>query len=268
MRALAIADPLPAITGDGPRREPHRRLLLVRRPGGGHGCAPPSLHSPPRAFPPAHLLTRRRHPAYFAYKISRIFNPDSSERYAAARATLTIFSVLCLVMLLATFVLMGLCMLNFDKGLKERSASLSPLVVRPPLACTPARAPPADTADRSPRRRATQSPATPSAARPSSHPLRAAANAPPPPPRRRPASRRSRLTSGTARRRRRRRPRRAEAGRARCRSGARRACRSIEERRGGPRVLLLGPFLSRRRGSAVSSLTCQSCSIPCIALRA
>ncbi|TNY18852.1 hypothetical protein DMC30DRAFT_422358 [Rhodotorula diobovata] len=58
--------------------------------------------------------------AYFAYKISRIFNPDSSERYAAARATLTIFSVLCLVMLLATFVLMGLCMLNFDKGLKER----------------------------------------------------------------------------------------------------------------------------------------------------
>ncbi|GAA5851369.1 hypothetical protein JCM9279_001120 [Rhodotorula babjevae] len=58
--------------------------------------------------------------AYFAYKISRIYNDTSSERYSAARATLTIFSVLCLVMLLATFVLMGLCMLNFGKGLKER----------------------------------------------------------------------------------------------------------------------------------------------------
>ncbi|KPV75938.1 uncharacterized protein RHOBADRAFT_35705, partial [Rhodotorula graminis WP1] len=58
--------------------------------------------------------------AYFAYKISRIYNDTSSDRYSAARATLTIFSVLCLVMLLATFILMGLCMLNFGKGLKER----------------------------------------------------------------------------------------------------------------------------------------------------
>ncbi|BGP46099.1 hypothetical protein JCM10450v2_001939 [Rhodotorula kratochvilovae] len=58
--------------------------------------------------------------AYFAYKISRIFNPASSERYRSARATLTIFSVIAIVMLLATFVLMGLCMLNFGLGLKER----------------------------------------------------------------------------------------------------------------------------------------------------
>ncbi|GAA6052738.1 hypothetical protein JCM3770_003529 [Rhodotorula araucariae] len=58
--------------------------------------------------------------AYFAYKISRIFNPSSSERYQSARATLTIFSVIAIIMLLATFVLMGLCMLNFGHGLKER----------------------------------------------------------------------------------------------------------------------------------------------------
>lgn len=68
------------------------------------------------------ILCRRA--AYFAYKISRIYNDTSSDRYSAARATLTIFSVLCLVMLLATFILMGLCMLNFGKGLKERSESL------------------------------------------------------------------------------------------------------------------------------------------------
>jgi len=112
-------------------REPARRLLLVLPPSGWHGCVEPAHPLLHRALGPLDLeLTaapprpRRSLAAYFAYKISRIYNDTSSDRYSAARATLTIFSVLCLVMLLATFVLMGLCMLNFDKGLKERSASI------------------------------------------------------------------------------------------------------------------------------------------------
>ncbi|GAA5950532.1 hypothetical protein JCM21900_001219 [Sporobolomyces salmonicolor] len=58
--------------------------------------------------------------AYFIWKLARIYLSSSSERYTAATATLTIFSVISLVMLLATFVLTGLCMSNFGKGLKEK----------------------------------------------------------------------------------------------------------------------------------------------------
>ncbi|GAA5877382.1 hypothetical protein JCM3774_003581 [Rhodotorula dairenensis] len=56
--------------------------------------------------------------AYFVYKISRIFSERS--RYSAVRATLTIFAVICILMLLGTFCMMGLCMRNFDKGLRDR----------------------------------------------------------------------------------------------------------------------------------------------------
>ncbi|BGP22863.1 hypothetical protein JCM10295v2_001754 [Rhodotorula toruloides] len=57
--------------------------------------------------------------AYFIYKLQRIYGAASG-RYSAATATLTIFSVICIILLLATFVMMGLCMRNFGKGLKER----------------------------------------------------------------------------------------------------------------------------------------------------
>lgn len=60
--------------------------------------------------------------AYFIYKLQRIYGATSG-RYSTATATLTIFSVVCIVLLVATFVMMGLCMRNFGKGLKERSAS-------------------------------------------------------------------------------------------------------------------------------------------------
>ncbi|BGO89655.1 hypothetical protein NBRC10512_001492 [Rhodotorula toruloides] len=57
--------------------------------------------------------------AYFIYKLQRIYGATSG-RYSTATATLTIFSVVCIVLLVATFVMMGLCMRNFGKGLKER----------------------------------------------------------------------------------------------------------------------------------------------------
>ncbi|KAI5479293.1 hypothetical protein MNV49_003811 [Pseudohyphozyma bogoriensis] len=55
--------------------------------------------------------------AYFIYKIVRIF--DAGDRYASVKKTLTIFSVINFIMLGATFIVAGFCLLNFDLGLKE-----------------------------------------------------------------------------------------------------------------------------------------------------
>ncbi|KAM0756288.1 hypothetical protein T439DRAFT_308750 [Meredithblackwellia eburnea MCA 4105] len=57
--------------------------------------------------------------AYFIYKLVRIFDPSSGDRYAIAKKTLTIFSVVTFLMLLVTFIVAGLCMNNFGRGLKE-----------------------------------------------------------------------------------------------------------------------------------------------------
>ncbi|GAA5829580.1 hypothetical protein JCM5353_006793 [Sporobolomyces roseus] len=66
------------------------------------------------------LLCQAAGMAYFAYKLARIYSEQAGPRYATAQATLTIFSIISLLMLVATFVLTGLCMANFGKGLKER----------------------------------------------------------------------------------------------------------------------------------------------------
>ncbi|SCV69037.1 BQ2448_2057 [Microbotryum intermedium] len=58
--------------------------------------------------------------AYFVYKLYRVYVPSEYARYAGARKTLTIFSVLSLVFLVVTFCLNALCMSNFGRGLKER----------------------------------------------------------------------------------------------------------------------------------------------------
>ncbi|GAA5822436.1 hypothetical protein JCM10212_006212 [Sporobolomyces blumeae] len=58
--------------------------------------------------------------AYFAYKLARIYSAEAGDRYSPAKATLTIFSIISLMMLVATFVMTGLCMVNFGKGLKEK----------------------------------------------------------------------------------------------------------------------------------------------------
>ncbi|GAA5944722.1 uncharacterized protein JCM15063_002381 [Sporobolomyces koalae] len=68
----------------------------------------------------ASLLCQTAGMAYFAFKLARIYSNAAGERYATAQATLTMFSVISLVMLVTTFVLTGLCMSNFGRGLKER----------------------------------------------------------------------------------------------------------------------------------------------------
>lgn len=104
-----------ASTDRRPHRVPRRCLRLLRRPSrrNGYVLLPPCPPFPPLTPPPFHA-------GYFVFKIVRIY--AQSDRYKSARITLTIFGVIALAMLLATFVMMGLCMLNFGKGLREKSA--------------------------------------------------------------------------------------------------------------------------------------------------
>lgn len=69
--------------------------------------------------------------AYFVYKLVRIYDDSSADRYAAATKTLTLFAVIALIFLIGTFVLTCLCMQNFDRGLRERSKSYHALNPRP-----------------------------------------------------------------------------------------------------------------------------------------
>ncbi|KAM0792302.1 hypothetical protein ACM66B_004990 [Microbotryomycetes sp. NB124-2] len=69
--------------------------------------------------------------AYFLYKLVRIWDADSRDRYFAARKTLTLFSVLSLVFLVATFIMTGLCLSNFERGLKERMPKYRFAAVKP-----------------------------------------------------------------------------------------------------------------------------------------
>lgn len=54
----------------------------------------------------------------------RIYDDSSAARYLAARKTLTLFGAISLLFLLITFFSTGICLLNFDQGLRERSASV------------------------------------------------------------------------------------------------------------------------------------------------
>ena len=53
------------------------------------------------------------------YKLIRIYDPVSGDRYSTAKSTLTIFSIISFLMLLTTFVQTGLCYANFGRGLRE-----------------------------------------------------------------------------------------------------------------------------------------------------
>lgn len=61
---------------------------------------------------------------YFAYKLSRIYASSTKERYRTVRLTLTFFSILAILSLLATIVLAIWCTVNFNKGLKEAHESM------------------------------------------------------------------------------------------------------------------------------------------------
>jgi len=56
--------------------------------------------------------------AYFLFKLVRIYQPDHRDQYKAAKASLTIFAVLTVILIVLTIVNACVCMHNFDKGLK------------------------------------------------------------------------------------------------------------------------------------------------------
>jgi len=57
--------------------------------------------------------------AYFFYKTIRMWEPESAYKYASARKSLTTFAVITIILLFITIIHAGVCMSNFNKGLKK-----------------------------------------------------------------------------------------------------------------------------------------------------
>ncbi|PWN20284.1 hypothetical protein BCV69DRAFT_283160 [Microstroma glucosiphilum] len=66
--------------------------------------------------------------AYFIFKITRIFEPETEQQYRTVRLSLTFFSVLSILSLLTTLALAIVCTLNFGKGLKEAHETMGGLL--------------------------------------------------------------------------------------------------------------------------------------------
>jgi hypothetical protein len=57
--------------------------------------------------------------SYFLYKLVRFYQPASAEQYETTRATLTVFTIVAFVLLLATFAVGLRCLSDFDRGLQS-----------------------------------------------------------------------------------------------------------------------------------------------------
>ncbi|KAI3630108.1 hypothetical protein MIR68_011543 [Amoeboaphelidium protococcarum] len=57
--------------------------------------------------------------AYFVFKLVRMYTPSQEFKYLYSRKFLTFFALLNLLFVLITLVISVLCLLNFDKGLKQ-----------------------------------------------------------------------------------------------------------------------------------------------------
>jgi len=60
---------------------------------------------------------------YFVYKLDRFYEPSSEGQYVSTRATLTVFTIVSILLLLATFGVGLKCFLDFGKGLYESKTS-------------------------------------------------------------------------------------------------------------------------------------------------
>lgn len=60
--------------------------------------------------------------SYFLYKLDRFYAPSSAAQYVSTRATLTVFTVVAFLLLLASFAIGIKCFCDFDKGLHESKA--------------------------------------------------------------------------------------------------------------------------------------------------
>lgn len=57
--------------------------------------------------------------SYFLYKLDRFYAPSSAQEYVSTRATLTVFTVVAFLLLLASLAIGIKCFRDFDKGLHE-----------------------------------------------------------------------------------------------------------------------------------------------------
>ncbi|KAI3643242.1 hypothetical protein MP228_012797 [Amoeboaphelidium protococcarum] len=63
--------------------------------------------------------------AYFVFKLVRMYTPSQEFKYLYSRKFLTFFALLNLLFVLITLVISVLCLLNFDKGLKQHISNQS-----------------------------------------------------------------------------------------------------------------------------------------------
>lgn len=56
---------------------------------------------------------------YFVYKLFRFYEPSSEAQYLSTRATLTVFTIVAFILLLASFMVGVKCFYDFDKGLHD-----------------------------------------------------------------------------------------------------------------------------------------------------
>lgn len=73
--------------------------------------------------------------SYFLYKLVRFYQPGSAEQYETTRATLTIFTIVAFILLLATFAVGLRCFSDFDRGLQ--SSKVHSIPVRPSTSTYP-----------------------------------------------------------------------------------------------------------------------------------
>ncbi|KAH9001287.1 hypothetical protein EDB92DRAFT_1939044 [Lactarius akahatsu] len=59
----------------------------------------------------------------YIYKLVRFYEPSSEEQYETTRATLTVFTIVAILLLLATFAVGLKCFLDFDRGLYDSKTS-------------------------------------------------------------------------------------------------------------------------------------------------
>jgi len=56
---------------------------------------------------------------YFIFKLVRFYSPSTRDQYLTTRATLTVFTVIALILLMASFAVGLRCLIDFDRGLRH-----------------------------------------------------------------------------------------------------------------------------------------------------
>ncbi|PPQ81159.1 hypothetical protein CVT24_007943, partial [Panaeolus cyanescens] len=80
-------------------------------------------------FPPYIVVSHANVPDFSPQSLVRFYQPGSRERYETTRATLTVFTIIAFILLLATFAAGLRCFSDFDRGLQ--ASKVNSLPVRP-----------------------------------------------------------------------------------------------------------------------------------------